>query len=959
MKLKYNKLSLAALSGLTLALTGSSLSAASGNWNVNNSGNWSTALNWSSNPTVPGTAAGDTIGFTNDISVAARTITIDGNINRFAGILNIGDSNNTHGFTIDRTGTGILTLDNGGSDAQINETGSVNDTISAPITLASNLAASVGGSLTLSGAIGESGGAKNITKTGAGTLTLTSLANSFTGNILVSGGKITTGTGPGDGINGYLGAVNGSRTITIGTGASIDLLANNVFGGGGKTAATIPAIVINGGTLNSTRFNIVGNLTLNGATLAQSSTDTLTYQGYQLLGSVTVGGTTASTISTGNAKGNHLLGGAGTTFTVADATSSAAVDLTVSAPLINASGDYANAAGVLVKAGAGTMALSGNNTYTGATTVSEGTLSITGGYLSTSTTINIASGAFLTTSVNNTFSGGGSGQGAAWTIAGTITGTSNGQTMPASVTLNNGTMSGTFKGDFGTFLSVGTTITANDATNTVNAGNIGMAAALTVNTPLAGDALTISSQLGGTSASGGALTKNGLGTLTLSGSNTYTGTTTVNAGTLLIGSNAPSGSVGALGNATTAVSLGGASSASLLTNGAFTVARIINVASGAGTTIIGGNTAASSSFTGNITLSKAVTLQAFTGGTVNFTTGTWTTGDFAVNVGTSGNTGTIQLNNSLSTNGGISVNFGTLQLGSSDRLGNTTPVNVAGGTLALGTNTDTVGAVTLTSGSITGTGTGRLTGTVSAFDVRSGTISAKLGGTVGLTKTTGGTVTISSDNSSGGYTGATLVSAGTLVIDGNISTSITTVNGTGTLGGSGTVGAVIIQAGGTLAPGNSPGNITGATLSLADNANFNIEIDKSLSPINDSITLIGNFSNALAITTGANLNLALNGTFVLGDRFTLASYNTANGTWNGGLFNLGAGTSTLADDSMFQHGGYDWRINYDDLTDTFTNSTESYVDGGKYLTLTVIPEPNVAALLGSLALLTLLRRRRN
>ena len=226
--------------------------------------------------------------------------------------------------------------------------------------------------------------------------------------------------------------------------------------------------------------------------------------------------------------------------------------------------------------------------------------------------------------------------------------------------------------------------------------------------------------------------------------------------------------------------------------------------------------------------------------------------------------------------------------------------------------------------------------------------------TLNDTAVTKGTLTLSGANT---YTGATTVTAGKLIVNGNISTSTTTVKNTGTIGGSGTVGAVIVQAGGTFAPGNSPGDITMASLTLADNANFDIEINKSLTPTNDSVTLTGNFSNVLAITSGANLNLVLTGTFILGDRFTLASYNTALGTWSGGLFNLGAGASTLADDSVFQSGGYDWRINYDDLTNTATNSTESYTDGGKYLTLTVVPEPNVAAMIGGFGMLALLRRR--
>ena len=57
--------------------------------------------------------------------------------------------------------------------------------------------------------------------------------------------------------------------------------------------------------------------------------------------------------------------------------------------------------------------------------------------------------------------------------------------------------------------------------------------------------------------------------------------------------------------------------------------------------------------------------------------------------------------------GGTRIDGGILTLGhATNTLADTGAVNVNGGTLDLGTNTDTVGAVTLTSGSITGTGAG-------------------------------------------------------------------------------------------------------------------------------------------------------------------------------------------------------------------------------------------------------------
>jgi len=166
------------------------------------------------------------------------------------------------------------------------------------------------------------------------------------------------------------------------------------------------------------------------------------------------------------------------------------------------------------------------------------------------------------------------------------------------------------------------------------------------------------------------------------------------------------------------------------------------------------------------------------------------------------------LNDQNSYTGGTRIDGGTLTLGhAAYTLASTGAVNVNGGELALGTNTNTVGAVTLTSGSISGTGEGRLTGT--SYAVESGTISAKLGGSGAMTKTTAGTVTISSENSGGGgYTGAVAVNAGTLIVDGNISTSITTVESGATIGGSGTTGALTVQSGGFIKPGNSPGIIS-------------------------------------------------------------------------------------------------------------------------------------------------------
>ena len=308
---------------------------------------------------------------------------------------------------------------------------------------------------------------------------------------------------------------------------------------------------------------------------------------------------------------------------------------------------------------------------------------------------------------------------------------------------------------------------------------------------------------------------------------------------------------------------------------------------------------------------------------------------------TKSGSGNLTLSGSNTHTGGTNVNAGTLTLGhATNTLANTGAVNVNGGTLALGTNTDTVGSVTLTSGIISGSGAGRLTGTGSAYDVRSGTISAKLGGTVGLTKTTAGTVTISSDNSSGGYTGATAVNGGTLIIDGNISTSVTTVASGATIGGSGTTGALTVQSGGFITPGNSAGILT-VNGNYAQAGLYTAEIN-GLTPgtQHDQIVVTG----AVDIT-GGTLSTLFTGSYSLNNILFILTNDSSDlitGTFSG-----------LAQDAIVtSYGGFDWKISY------VANSGSSSFTGGNDIALMAIPEPNVAALVGGLGILALLRRRR-
>ena len=182
----------------------------------------------------------------------------------------------------------------------------------------------------------------------------------------------------------------------------------------------------------------------------------------------------------------------------------------------------------------------------------------------------------------------------------------------------------------------------------------------------------------------------------------------------------------------------------------FTVNGLLN--SGTGLWTIGTNT---------ITIGANKELEVITG-----TNGITITSVIQNNAGgasslTYSGTGALTLSKANTYTGTTTVNSGTLTLGIAAALNSVSSLVVNGGTFGAATFADTVAAVTLRNGSITGT-TGALTSTA-AFDLQSGTVSALLAGANGLNKTTPGTVTFS-NTSSGTLTGNINIKAGTLVL---------------------------------------------------------------------------------------------------------------------------------------------------------------------------------------------------
>ncbi len=834
------------------------------------------------------------VGTSGPLATMVDKIAISGG----TGGVNISNTGNLEVTTID----GVVGVAATGAGIAIHVMGSI--TVTQPV-------AGTGACTVLLDAKGGNDGdlfVNNVVSTVNGTLGLKAtddIVSNASGRLVTTSGAVAL-TADSDNTDG--GTITYTATVNHGSAGSTWSLSD--------TDGTMSAVISGTGPLTKTG---TGTLTLSAANTYTG--DTIINQGSLALSggaaianSVAVKLTvTGADLTLNNSETiGSLEGVAGTTVTLGDQTLTTGGNnnTTLYAGAIGGLG------GKLTKLGTGTFTLSGTNNYTGLTTISGGTLALTGGsaiadtepgsgavsinvaganmLLNDSETIGSLSGVtgstvmlgnkLLTTgdASSTTFAGVISGNGGTLTKQGSGTFTLSGtNTYTGVTTVRAGTLA----------LSGGSAILDTVAVNLSEAGadltlndseTIGSLTGVTDTTVTLGDQTlttgfndTSTSYAGAIGGTGG-LTKVGTGTFTLTGVNTYTGLTTISGGTLALSGGAAIADTEP-GSGAVSINVAGAN---LLLNDSETIGSLSGVD---GTTVMLGDQLLTTGDASDTTFAGVISGD---GGTL-----------------TKQGSGTFTLSGVNTYTGVTTVSAGTLALGASNALADASKVTVNGGTFDIGTFSDTVAEVLLTEGSITGT-TGVLTSTTN-YDVRSGLVSAILGGTVGLDKSTAGTVTLSGTNT---YTGTTTISAGTLALSGgtaledlgqvilSVADANLTLNASETVGSlSGVAGTTVTLGANTLTAGGNDGTTTYA--GVIDGTGGLTKIGSGTLTLSGENTYTGATTiNAGTLTLGAAGGVIADSSAVTvanGTTFNLANNSETVGSIAGaGLITLGSATLT-------------------------------------------------------------------
>ncbi|WP_159317513.1 autotransporter-associated beta strand repeat-containing protein, partial [Salmonella enterica] len=228
------------------------------------------------------------------------------------------------------------------------------------------------------------------------------------------------------------------------------------------------------------------------------------------------------------------------TFNLADADDS----FTVNTVLENVDANSGWNGQSLTKTGAGTLILNAENTYTGGTTISDGTLVATN--VEALGTGNVTDNATLELNTGGDFDNAISGSGQVVKSGDETLTLSGANSYTGGTTISGGTLVASNVEALGTGISGGTLVASN--VEALGTGDITDNATLEMNT--GGD---FANNIGGT----GSVVKSGDKTLTLSGANSYTGGTTISGGTLVASNVEALGSGDVTDNATLELNTGG------------------------------------------------------------------------------------------------------------------------------------------------------------------------------------------------------------------------------------------------------------------------------------------------------------------------------------------------------------------------------------------------------------------
>jgi autotransporter-associated beta strand protein len=430
-------------------------------------------------------------GYSNNASYTC-TVGIDGGSSTFDGVIANFSALSSNPGNLVKAGAGTLTLTgvntytgtttvNGGILA-LNGAGQLNAG-----SYGNTIAVATGTTLNINSTAvqtfsGVISGAGSLVKNNTGALTLTA-SNTFTGGTTINGGTINANAG-------ITFAINPTNTVTVNSGGTLSAGTHNIFGANSQTITT--PLIINGGTVtnNGAWYSGFGPLTLNGGAITSVGGLATTYHSWALR-DVTV--TDDATISAAGANSGINLG-VTSSVTGSNFNISSGKTLTIAAPLFNGlNSSDAVQTSYLTKSGAGTLVLSGAGTYTGTTAINAGTVLVNNiTALGTNSAVTFANDASAILDMNGynlsvgSLSGGG-------TAGGKIT---SGLTGMLNLTIGGDNATKTFSG------------LIEDGSGTIS------------------------------------IVKNGSGVQSIDGTNTYTGTTTVNAGTWQLGAGGTTGAFG-------------------------------------------------------------------------------------------------------------------------------------------------------------------------------------------------------------------------------------------------------------------------------------------------------------------------------------------------------------------------------------------------------------------------------